>query len=57
MKVSWFAEHMREELALHRLGLTGDDATARAGSAEPRMTTHSVLAVGRHRLRAPGPHH
>jgi len=47
MKVSWFAEHMREELVLHRWDLTGDDATARAALAEPWMTEHSVIAVGR----------
>jgi hypothetical protein len=47
MKVSWFAEHMREELVLHRWDLTGDDPTARAALAEPWMTEHSVIAVGR----------
>jgi uncharacterized protein (TIGR03083 family) len=47
MKVSWFAEHMREELVLHRWDLTGDDSTSRAALAEPWMTEHSVLAVGR----------
>ena len=47
MKVPWFAEHMREELILHAWDITGDDAAARARLAEPWMTTHSVVAVGR----------
>ncbi|WP_374024898.1 maleylpyruvate isomerase N-terminal domain-containing protein [Mycobacterium sp. HNNTM2301] len=47
MKVPWFAEHMREELVLHGWDITGDDAAARARLAEPWMTTHSVLAVGK----------
>jgi hypothetical protein len=47
MKVSWFAEHMREELVLHGWDITGDEEPARARLAEPWMTTHSVLAVGR----------
>jgi hypothetical protein len=47
MKVPWFAEHMREELALHRWDITGDDATATSTLAEPWMTDHSVIAVGR----------
>jgi hypothetical protein len=47
MKVPWFAEHMREELVLHSWDITGDDAAARARLAEPWMTTHSVVAVGR----------
>jgi hypothetical protein len=47
MKVPWFAEHMREELVLHGWDITGDDADARARLSEPRMTTHSVFAVGR----------
>lgn len=47
MKVPWFAEHMREELVLHGWDITGDDAAAQARMAEPWMTTHSVLAVGR----------
>jgi hypothetical protein len=47
MKVPWFAEHMREELVLHGWDITGDDAVAQARLAEPSMTTHSVLAVGR----------
>ena len=46
MKVSWFAEHMREELVLHRWDLTGDDATATGALDQPWMTEHSVLAVG-----------
>ncbi|GAB4601518.1 hypothetical protein MOKP20_28170 [Mycobacterium avium subsp. hominissuis] len=50
MKVPWFAEHMREELVLHGWDITGDSDGAgafQAGLAEPWMTTHSVLAVGR----------
>jgi uncharacterized protein (TIGR03083 family) len=50
MKVPWFAEHMREELVLHSWDITGDcgiPAAARARLAEPWMTTHSVVAVGR----------
>ncbi|OBI34788.1 maleylpyruvate isomerase N-terminal domain-containing protein [Mycobacterium colombiense] len=47
MKVPWFAEHMREELVLHSWDITGDEPGAQARLAEPWMTTHSVLAVGR----------
>ncbi len=47
MKVPWFAEHMREELVLHGWDITGDDAAAQARLAQPWMTTHSVLAVGK----------
>jgi hypothetical protein len=47
MKVPWFAEHMREELVLHGWDITGDDAAAQARLAEPWMTTHSVVAVGK----------
>ena len=47
MKAPWFAEHMREELVLHGWDITGDDPEARARLAKPRMTTHSVVAVGR----------
>lgn len=47
MKVPWFAEHMREELVLHSWDITGDEPDAQARLAEPWMTTHSVLAVGR----------
>lgn len=47
MKVPWFAEHMREELVLHGWDITGDDPPAQARLAEPWMTTHSVVAVGR----------
>lgn len=46
MKVPWFAEHMREELVLHRWDMVGDDATAYAALGEPWITKHSVLAVG-----------
>ena len=50
MKVPWFAEHMREELVLHGWDITGDcdiSATFPTALAEPWMTTHSVVAVGR----------
>jgi hypothetical protein len=47
MKVPWFAERMREELVLHGWDVTGDDAPAQTRLAEPWMTTHSVVAVGR----------
>lgn len=47
MKAPWFAEHMREELVLHAWDITGDHADAQIRLAEPWMTTHSVLAVGR----------
>jgi hypothetical protein len=47
MKVPWFAEHMREELVLHSWDITGDDAATQARLAQPWMTTHSVIAVGR----------
>jgi hypothetical protein len=50
MKVPWFAEHMREELVLHGWDVTGDcdiSPPLQAGLAEPWMTTHSVMAVGR----------
>ncbi|TAM70942.1 maleylpyruvate isomerase N-terminal domain-containing protein [Mycobacterium sp.] len=47
MKVPWFAEHMREELVLHGWDITGDEPAAQARLAQPWMTTHSVLAVGR----------
>jgi uncharacterized protein (TIGR03083 family) len=47
MKVPWFAEHMREELVLHGWDITGDDAAAQVRMAQPWMTTHSVIAVGK----------
>jgi hypothetical protein len=47
MKVPWFAEHMREELVLHGWDITGDDTAAQARMAQPWMTTHSVVAVGK----------
>lgn len=47
MKVPWFAEHVRQELVLHGWDITGDDAAARARLAQPWMTAHSVIAVGR----------
>jgi hypothetical protein len=47
MKVPWFAEHMREELVLHGWDITGDDVAAQVRMAQPWMTTHSVVAVGK----------
>lgn len=47
MKVPWFAEHMREELVLHRWDITGDDAESYRQLSQPWMTTHSVVAVGK----------
>ena len=47
MEVAWFAEHMREELVLHRWDLVGDDRTATLALSEAWMTEHSVTAVGR----------
>ncbi len=50
MKVPWFAEHMREELVLHGWDITGDPdipTPFQAALAQPWMTTHSVIAVGR----------
>lgn len=43
----FFAEHMREELILHRWDLTGDDRTSVQSLTEPWMTEHSVVSVGR----------
>ncbi len=45
--VPFFAEHMRQELILHRWDVTGDDPTAQKALTEPWMTRHSVLQVGR----------
>ncbi|MFI6470306.1 hypothetical protein ACIBL5_08590 [Streptomyces sp. NPDC050516] len=47
VKVPFFAEHMREELILHRWDLSGDDRTAAQALTEPWMTEHSVVSVGR----------
>ncbi|HEX3828543.1 MAG TPA: hypothetical protein VHV82_14860 [Sporichthyaceae bacterium] len=47
MKIPWFAEHMREELVLHRWDVAGDDSTARTALGERWMTEHTVRAVGR----------
>lgn len=44
---SFFAEHMREELVLHRWDMTGDDDTARQALTERWMTEHSVTEVGK----------
>ncbi|WP_458318613.1 maleylpyruvate isomerase N-terminal domain-containing protein [Mycolicibacterium brisbanense] len=42
----FFAEHMREEMVLHRWDMTGDDATATQSLCESWMTEHSVFDVG-----------
>ncbi len=46
VKAPFFAEHMREELVLHRWDLTGDDGIAVRALTEPWMTEHSVNEVG-----------
>lgn len=46
MKVPWFAEHMREEMALHGWDITGDDPAAQKRLGQAWMTAHSVYAVG-----------
>ncbi|WP_324605943.1 maleylpyruvate isomerase N-terminal domain-containing protein [Streptomyces sp. NRRL S-813] len=51
VKVPFFAEHMREELILHRWDLTGDDSTAREALSHSWMTEHSVREVGKPLLR------
>jgi hypothetical protein len=51
MKVGWFAEHMREELVLHRWDITGDDETSTRLLNQPWVTEHSVVAVGKPLLR------
>lgn len=43
---AFFAEHMREEMVLHRWDMTGDDATAIHSLMQPWMTNHSVRDVG-----------
>lgn len=43
---SFFAEHLREELILHRWDITGDDDTATHALMQPWVTTHSVRQVG-----------
>ncbi|MFB6532569.1 maleylpyruvate isomerase N-terminal domain-containing protein [Streptomyces noursei] len=51
VKVPFFAEHLREELILHRWDLTGDDRTAVQALNDPWMTEHSVVSVGRPLLK------
>ena len=51
MKVSWFGEHMREELVLHRWDITGDDEVSTRLLNAPWVTEHSVVAVGKPLLR------
>lgn len=43
---SFFVEHMREEMVLHRWDMTGDDPTATHSLMQPWLTTHSVHDVG-----------
>jgi hypothetical protein len=47
VSVPFFAEHLREELVLHRWDVTGDDATAVAALGQPWMVRHSVADVGK----------
>lgn len=43
----FFAEHMRQEMVLHRWDMTGDDPTAVDSLMQPWMTEHSVHEVGK----------
>jgi uncharacterized protein (TIGR03083 family) len=43
---SFFTDHMREELILHRWDVTGDDTAAIEELLQPWMTDHSVNEVG-----------
>lgn len=43
---SFFAEHMREEMVLHRWDMTGDDEAAVHSLMQPWMTEHTVRDVG-----------
>lgn len=52
MRVAWFAQHLRSELALHRRDLVGDDALGDRLLAQPWMTVHGVEHVGLPLLRA-----
>jgi uncharacterized protein (TIGR03083 family) len=47
MRVRWFAEHMREELVIHRWDITGDDDVSTRKLGERWFTEHTVIAVGR----------
>jgi Mycothiol maleylpyruvate isomerase N-terminal domain len=47
MRVRWFAEHMREELVIHRWDIVGDDEVSLRLLGERWFTEHSVVAVGR----------
>jgi hypothetical protein len=44
---AFFAEHLREEMVLHRWDLTGDDSTATRSLMQPWMTRHTVRDVGK----------
>lgn len=47
VSVPFFAEHMREELVLHRWDVAGDDAIAQEALASAWMTRHTVEDVGK----------
>ncbi|HEY7138008.1 MAG TPA: maleylpyruvate isomerase N-terminal domain-containing protein [Acidimicrobiia bacterium] len=47
MKVSSFPTHMRNELALHRWDVVGDDEVSERLLDQPELTRHAVEAVGR----------
>lgn len=51
MKVASFSTHMRNELALHRWDLAGDDPISYRLLSQPELTYHSVNAVGHPLLR------
>ena len=51
MRARAFAEHMREELVIHRWDIAGDDETSRALLAAPWFTLHTVVEVGQPLLR------
>ena len=46
MKVPWFAEHMREELALHRWDIAGDDEISEELLGGMDLVGHSVSELG-----------
>ncbi len=46
MRVADFPTHMRNELALHRWDLVGDDDTSLELLSQPELTLHSVKVLG-----------
>jgi hypothetical protein len=50
---AFFAEHMRQEMVLHRWDMTGDDPTAVHSLTQPWITEHSVRDVGTPQVRSP----